>query len=235
MKRAALSSLRTSLMGGAALVAVGFALPSPGHANTYTLSDCATNVCTPATGNNLGTVTTTQVSSTEVLVSVSLATGINWVGGGLNSFSFSLLGESGTLSVANLMNGTFSSGWSGLNTGGGNTDGMGTQGFYLTDGLNGNSSMDHASLSFDLVASGSGAALSTGDFVLGGTAPDTGRAYYFLADLYCGGTSCGNTGMTGLVGAVSAVPEPATWAMMLLGFFGLGFAFSRSRRRVSLV
>jgi hypothetical protein len=31
----------------------------------------------------------------------------------------------------------------------------------------------------------------------------------------------------------SSVPEPSTWAMMLLGFVGLGFAFRRSRRRVS--
>jgi CHRD domain/PEP-CTERM motif len=33
-------------------------------------------------------------------------------------------------------------------------------------------------------------------------------------------------------GFLSAVPEPSTWAMMLLGFAGLGFAF-RSRRKVS--
>jgi hypothetical protein len=33
---------------------------------------------------------------------------------------------------------------------------------------------------------------------------------------------------------VSTVPEPATWAMMLLGFVGLGFAFRQSRRKVSL-
>jgi hypothetical protein len=31
----------------------------------------------------------------------------------------------------------------------------------------------------------------------------------------------------------TAVPEPATWAMMLLGFAGLGFAFRQSRRKVS--
>jgi hypothetical protein len=31
----------------------------------------------------------------------------------------------------------------------------------------------------------------------------------------------------------SAVPEPSTWAMMLLGFAGLGFAFRQSRRKVS--
>jgi hypothetical protein len=32
--------------------------------------------------------------------------------------------------------------------------------------------------------------------------------------------------------AASAVPEPQTWAMMLIGFIGLGFAF-RSRRRIA--
>ena len=31
----------------------------------------------------------------------------------------------------------------------------------------------------------------------------------------------------------AAVPEPSTWAMMLLGFLGLGFAFRQSRRKVS--
>jgi hypothetical protein len=30
-----------------------------------------------------------------------------------------------------------------------------------------------------------------------------------------------------------AVPEPSTWAMTLLGFVGLGFAFRRSRRKVA--
>jgi hypothetical protein len=32
---------------------------------------------------------------------------------------------------------------------------------------------------------------------------------------------------------VVGVPEPSTWAMMLIGFAGLGFAFRQSRRRVS--
>jgi hypothetical protein len=32
----------------------------------------------------------------------------------------------------------------------------------------------------------------------------------------------------------SGVPEPSTWAMMLLGFCGLGFAFKQSRRKVLL-
>jgi PEP-CTERM motif len=33
--------------------------------------------------------------------------------------------------------------------------------------------------------------------------------------------------------AVAGVAEPSTWAMMLLGFAGLGFAFRQSRRKVS--
>jgi len=32
---------------------------------------------------------------------------------------------------------------------------------------------------------------------------------------------------------MQAVPEPGTWAMILLGFVGLGFAFRQSRRKVS--
>jgi PEP-CTERM motif len=32
---------------------------------------------------------------------------------------------------------------------------------------------------------------------------------------------------------VAGVPEPSTWAMMLIGFAGLGFAFRQSRRKVS--
>jgi hypothetical protein len=37
----------------------------------------------------------------------------------------------------------------------------------------------------------------------------------------------------GLFVTTGAVPEPSTWAMMLLGFVGLGFAFRQSRRKVS--
>ena len=32
----------------------------------------------------------------------------------------------------------------------------------------------------------------------------------------------------------NGVPEPSTWAMMLIGFAGLGFAFRQSRRKVSM-
>jgi hypothetical protein len=39
------------------------------------------------------------------------------------------------------------------------------------------------------------------------------------------------SGAGGNLTPVAGVPEPSTWAMMLLGFIGLGFAF-RQRRRI---
>jgi hypothetical protein len=33
-----------------------------------------------------------------------------------------------------------------------------------------------------------------------------------------------------ITGEVRAIPEPSTWAMMLLGFAGLGYAGYRGRR-----
>jgi uncharacterized protein (TIGR03118 family) len=43
-----------------------------------------------------------------------------------------------------------------------------------------------------------------------------------------------NSEKDGLFASISVVPEPATWAMMLLGFAGLGFAFQQSRRKLSI-
>ena len=37
----------------------------------------------------------------------------------------------------------------------------------------------------------------------------------------------------GLFGSLTAVPEPSTWAMMIAGFVGLGFAGYRRSRKTS--
>jgi hypothetical protein len=42
------------------------------------------------------------------------------------------------------------------------------------------------------------------------------------------------TGFYGTIDAITVnIPEPSTWAMMLMGFAGLGFAFRQSLRKVS--
>ena len=40
----------------------------------------------------------------------------------------------------------------------------------------------------------------------------------------------GTCGITTIQGQVAAVPEPATWGMMLLGFAGMGFVLRRRRQ-----
>ena len=55
--------------------------------------------------------------------------------------------------------------------------------------------------------------------------------YYFKEDTSTGSTL--DNVLLAEVSGVAAVPEPGTWAMMLLGFLGLGFAFRQSRRKVS--
>ena len=47
------------------------------------------------------------------------------------------------------------------------------------------------------------------------------------------GEAEGNTSIDNLVAStVPAVPEPSTWAMMILGFFGLGFIAYRRRNQL---
>jgi hypothetical protein len=53
----------------------------------------------------------------------------------------------------------------------------------------------------------------------------------FVADVFGG-----QTGNTGPVDAgIPAVPEPSTWAMMLLGFAGMGFMAHRRKSKPALM
>jgi hypothetical protein len=45
------------------------------------------------------------------------------------------------------------------------------------------------------------------------------------------GTGTGDHNFSAIFSFVSGVPEPGTWAMMLLGFGGIGFVMRRDRRR----
>jgi hypothetical protein len=84
---------------------------------------------------------------------------------------------------------------------------------------------------------------TTSDFQLvselGKASTGTEHSIFFVADISIPQTS-GNPN-TGLVGAVftpnsiqPGVPEPSTWAMMIFGFFGVGFMAYRRKSRTSL-
>ena len=65
---------------------------------------------------------------------------------------------------------------------------------------------------------------SVGDLI--GQTQAAGATYIIAAE---SGTDGSNAFTFGVGGLTAAVPEPATWAMMLMGFFGLGSALRRRR------
>lgn len=90
----------------------------------------------------------------------------------------------------------------------------------LYDGSNGTSAwLDFSGLSFSILGN---------SFGIG----NTGAGDYGITDLVSNpaGTCCGSHPAELNIAAVAPVPEPATWAMMLVGFAGIGFAM-RARRR----
>jgi hypothetical protein len=58
-------------------------------------------------------------------------------------------------------------------------------------------------------------------------------AYNYYGGTYDGGGNFGTSTNPGFEG-VAAVPEPSTWAMMILGFLGLGFMAHRRKNSMTL-
>ncbi|HEV2596658.1 MAG TPA: PEPxxWA-CTERM sorting domain-containing protein [Sphingomicrobium sp.] len=95
----------------------------------------------------------------------------------------------------------------------------------LYDGSNGTSAwLDYSGLSFSTLAN---------TFGIG----NTGGGDYGVTDMASNpaGTCCGSHPAQLNISAIAAVPEPATWAMMLIGFGGMGFAMRGRRRQQTLL
>ena len=75
--------------------------------------------------------------------------------------------------------------------------------------------------------------LNGGLFNLGNINFDPNANATYRLDLTAGGSTLTSYAQVG-AGSVAAVPEPATWALMLLGFGGMGVAMRRQRRSTLL-
>jgi len=76
---------------------------------------------------------------------------------------------------------------------------------------------------------------STGALDITSFTPDAvgGQDIYFTTDLIKNGTNPGLTGNVGATLVTGGVPEPATWAMMIIGFGGVGALARRRRPRMA--
>jgi hypothetical protein len=169
--------------------------------------------CAPA-GTTFGVVTITQgVGGYNFDVQLNPLYNFNGNGASFDAFAFSLAAGPGTISSIT----------SPFTAGGTNTEsgfGTFTQGLLLANQPQPSGITD---LKFFVTDS---QPLSASSFLLGTHPPGTADAT-FTADIYVLGN--GLTGVVGALDPVRGVPEPSTWAMMILGFCGVGFMAYRRR------
>jgi hypothetical protein len=221
----------SSTIAGLLMATGALAFTSSAQAEILTFTSChLSGGCGTAT--DFGTVTLTQ-SGTSVLFDVVLTSGNRFVetgagGDSLFVFNDSLSGSAIT-NISATLNGTtvaITGGLTGLtNQSPIMADGTGTftaaVQCTLSSSCNGGSTPNINDLHFTVT-----------NATLAGLETANALGNIFVADILCGQTGC--TGLTGPVDVhVGAVPEPSTWAMMILGFVGVGFMAYRRRGQAS--
>jgi hypothetical protein len=185
----------------------------------YTLNSQGTCNGNCGPGPSYGTVSIDQASNGSPLVfTVTLEPGATFAHSGvMDAFAFSFIPASGGIS---LLPSGFAVDPTPSTT---NNSPFG----YFTYAILNNNTNDHSpsTLTFDLAFSGT---LSASDFATS-INPHDGHTFIpgalFEADIVYNGTDP----------AVAAVPEPSTWAMMFLGFAGVGFMTYRRRNNLAML
>jgi len=210
--------IRSALKGAAALFAMSVAMTGVSYAITLDLtSDHCTGGCGTAP---FGTVDVTQVG-TGVHIVVDLTNAVGWAKTGAaddQAFKFNATGVVlGDITVVQ----TFAGQTLAAQTGAFNGDGTGNFSFGIACTTCGGGTSTVVSSNIDFTIANATIADVTAVNNLGNI---------FVADVL------GSNGNTGPVDAsvASAIPEPSTWAMMILGFFGVGFMSYRRKGQATL-
>jgi hypothetical protein len=210
---------------------LGAAISACGPANATPVVDPVTLTYTLAANHNCsvadcgtspyGTITVSQAApSAEVVVNVQLSPGDTFALSAANdAFTFSFVGAGMGPILGLPSNFTVDSSTSGSTY---NGDPYG----IFTDRLAYSSTAPVSSLQFDFTYSGT---LSASDFAASTNPNDT---HTFISALFTADInySVDNIVTDPPVAVLAAVPEPSTWAMMILGFCGLGFMAYRRKQ-----
>ena len=215
------SSLRNVLLAAITICGVGALSALPARAIVFDLtSDHCTGGCGTAP---FGTVDVTQVG-TGVHFVVDLANGppnaVGWAQTGAADFQLFKFNATGVVLTDISVIQTFAGQTLAGQTGAFNGDGTGTFSFGIACITCGNGNLGISS-NVDFTIANATIADVTAVNNLGNI---------FVADVL------GSNGNTGPVDAsvASAIPEPSTWAMMILGFFGVGFMAYRRKGQATL-
>jgi hypothetical protein len=223
--------MKKLLASAAIAAAMSLGGASFAHATTYILN---VDGCSTGCGaTNYGTVTTTGDGTGSLTIDVELAANVFFnQAGGANEF-FSLTGDN-PIDITSLSTGFTALGTqnAGVHSGGGTFGDFD----YVIDWVgpptnNGNLPGPPGGVqSLIITLTGTSPLSLTSGVVQHGRNPPTDSGIFFVADVF------GPNGLTGNVGATlstGGVPEPATWAMMLVGFFGMGGLLRRRRQAMA--